>query len=263
MGAIRQYWEVYKSFLATCFAEAAQFRLNFILIILVDVVFYLTALGTVDIMYDHVARIGAWGRYDFLFFVAFMMTVDHLHMTFISEGFWGFGEDVKTGKLDFLLLKPLGIVFSVFFRYIRPSTLSIIWVPWGILIYYGIKVGLTPVAWVLLPLWVLAATALLVSIEILISLATFWVVDAMGVTMLRVQLQQVSRWPDFVYRYGARKFFTFVLPILLVGSLPVQFLLAPHRWELAIAMGAALTILIALIRWVLSRGLRRYESASS
>jgi len=259
-----RYLGVYREFLANAFAEASSYRLHFVLLIIMDQLFYLSSLGSVSFIFDHVEAIGPWGRNEFMFFTAFMLAVDHLHMTFISESFWNFSFDLRTGRLDFVLLRPLNTLFSIFFRYIRPATMINFVTPWAFLIHFGSAVELGVWQWVSVPFLVVFSLIFLVSVEILISMLMFWTVEAFGINFLRMQLQNISRWPDFVYRGVARRFFTLVVPVLLVGSTPVKALLDPA--EQAAGLGWMLLMLLVLwaaIRLVWRLGLKSYESASS
>jgi ABC-2 type transport system permease protein len=259
-----RYWGVYREFLANAFAEASSYRLHFVLLIIMDQLFYFSSLGSVSFIFDHVNVIGPWGRDEFMFFTAFMLAVDHLHMTFISESFWNFSFDLRTGRLDFVLLRPLNTLFSIFFRYIRPATMINFITPWAFLIHFGSAVNLGVGQWVSLPFLVVASLMFLVSVEILISMLMFWTVEAFGINFLRMQLQNIARWPDFVYRGAARRFFTLVIPVLLVGSTPVKALLNPGEEAGGLLwMLLGLILIWAAIRFVWKLGLKSYESASS
>ena len=260
---VKKYLSVYAGFLSNSFSIGMSFRTNFLILIVMDLFFYASSLATVDFMFDHVAKIGIWNREQFLFFVSFMLAIDHIHMTFVSENFWDFGFQLKTGKLDFNLLKPIGSVFEVFFKSIRPATMFNLPVPWACMIYFGSKAGVSLSGWVLLPFLLVAAITLLVSIEILICLLMFWTIEGFGVNFLRMQFQQVSRWPDFVYQTTARRIFSFGLPVLVVGSAPIRFLLDMTDWTLLVWMIAAILILWKLIAIAWRIGLNSYESASS
>ena len=85
----------------------------------------------------------------------------------------------------------------------------------------------------------------------------------MGINFFRMQLQQISRWPDFVYQYYARKVFSFFIPVLMVGSTPVTFLLDPSQWLTLVWMLLLIVMLWFLIRFFWDQGLKSYESASS
>ena len=263
MAVFRHYVSIYRQFVAMCFAEASSYRLHFVFLILMDLMFYASAFLTVDFIYDHIALFGDWGRAHFLFFVAFMLTVDQLHMTFVSENFWGFSEDVRTGNLDFILLKPAAPLFTIFFRILRPGSLCLFPVPWACLIYFGMQIGLPAISWCLLPVAVFMAFGLVVSLEVLLSMSTLWLVESTGVNFLRMQFQNISRWPDFAYLRFFRRIFSFVLPVLLVGSAPVKFVLDPGRWQGLVLMLLYTVAACMLISVAWRAGLRRYDSASS
>lgn len=263
LARVRHYLRVYRAFVETSFAEASSYRIHFVLLILLDLFFYATSLAGVSFIFDHVDRIGDWDRARFLFFVSFMLAIDHLHMTFISSNFWIFSHDLRIGKLDFILLRPLGALFTVFFRYVRSATLCNTPVPWIMMVVFALRAGLHPAKLLLLPPLVLLGFALAASLEILVAMSMFWVVEATSINFLRMQLQQLSRWPDFTYRFWARKLFSIGLPILLVGSGPVRFLLDPTDVAPLAGMLVAIlaTWLAIAVAW--RRGLRAYESASS
>lgn len=263
LRTLKQHAGIYSLFVKNCFAEAMSYRLHFVLLVVMDILFYLSVIGTVEFLFLHLDQIGSWNRTDFLFFMAFMLAVQHLHMTFVSENFWRFAEDVRMGQLDFILLKPANSLFVSFFRTIRPGTLLNGFFPWGYLIYFGLQLQLAWWQWLILPVLVLFGLTLMVAVEILMSLSMFYTVESMGVNFLRMQLQQVSRWPDLVYQTAARRLFTFLIPVLLIGSAPVHFLKDPSQWQGLVKMLVAIIVCSLLIAWGWRRGLRAYESASS
>ncbi len=262
--SLKKYARIYQRFFATCLAEATSYRAHLILVIIMDLMFYLTSFLTIDFLYRWVGDVGGWQREQFMFFMAFMLCVDHFHMTFISENFWNFSMDLRTGKLDFALTKPVSALFVSFFRYIRPSTLLITPVPWAGLIYYGLQCELTFASWCLLPFLMGLAIGLLVLIELNLSMLMFITVESFGINYLRVQLQNVTRWPDFIYSDVLRRIFTFGLPLLVIGSAPVRILFAEGKvWWSFFGLIMAIGMASLVLGWSWRKGLHAYESASS
>jgi len=257
------YFKVYKEFVSTCFSQAMSFRVNFIFLILMDLVFYATNIFTVTFIFDYVDTIGPWNRDQFLFFTAFMIAVDHMHMTFCSENFWWFSDDLKRGNLDFILLKPMSSIFTVFFRRMRPGTLPNIITTWGLMIYFGNACGFVWWQWALLPPLLLISFAFIISLEIIISISMFWLTEGHGVNFFRMQLQRFSQWPDFVFMYFTRKTLTFFFPILLVGSAPVRLMYDLRDWKYFALMLLYMGLSWIIIKALWSLGLKQYESASS
>jgi len=260
---MKHYWEIYKKFVSTSISEATSFRLSFFLVAVMDIIFYLTTLFSVSFIFDHVQNIGPWDKNQLLFFISFMLAIDHLHMTTISESFWRFSDHIRTGSLDFLLLRPAHSIFSVFFSRFRAATVFNGIVAWGFLIYYGKEVGLPLLSWAILPFMILIGLNLLLVIEIILSTAMFWIVEGAGINFLRMQLQQLARWPDFIFSKYTRRVLTLVIPISLVGTAPVNFLLDYSNYQYLLMLVIFSIILwIALFFWW-NFAIQKYESASS
>ncbi len=260
---IRHYLSVYAGFVSTSFAKEMGFRVNFFLLLLVDLSFYLMSIFSVHIIYDHTSHVGMWSEDELLFFVSFMLVVDQFHMALISESFWRLSPAIRMGELDFVLVKPISSLFQVFFRYIRPATTFLFLPVWIHLFYRAWALGFSWPQLLLLPLVLVLATLLLFGFEIAMSTSMFWLQYGQGVNFIRIELQNMSRWPDFVYQAWIRRTFTFGLPVLMVGSQSSYFLFSPTHLQplvyLAVACVAVWTV--AILLWKL--GLRRNESASS
>ena len=263
MKKVAHYWDVYKKFVATSVSVETSFRTSFVLLILMDFFFFFSTIASVSFIYDHVVAIGPWEKNQLLFFLTFMLMIDNLHMMIFSQSFWEFSFNIKTGALDYVILKPMNTIFSVFFRHFRASSLFNTPLFLGHLIYYGIQVNLTPIDWFLLPFFICLSMALLVVIEFILSTSMFWLTDGIGINFLRMQMQQLARWPNFIYQGAIRKVLTVALPILLVGSGPVHFLLDKSAWQLLASMVVAVFILTFVLLFIWRIGLRRYDSASS
>lgn len=263
MKRLRYYLSLYRTFIELCAAEALGFRFHFILLLIVDLFFYASSFGTVDFIFGHVGSIGPWRRDEFLFFVAFCLAIDQLHMSLFAMSFWEFSGDLRLGKLDFWLVKPANLFFIVFCRHIRFASLLLMPVVWGALVWFGSRIGLSALDWALLPVLVLLGLFLLVSIEILICASMFWTIESVGINFLRMQVQSVGRWPDFVYQYLFQKIFSFFIPVLLVASAPVHYLVDSGTGWLILIMLGVIAILWCLIGVAWNIGLRKYESASS
>ena len=202
---MKTYLSVYKKFFDTSLAEASSFRTSFILIILMDIIFYLTTLSSVSFIYDHVTTIGPWNKNQLMFFIAFMLTMDHLHMTIVSENFWELSVKIRTGTLDFDLLRPLSSIFSVFFRYVRTSSLINTPLVWSMLIYFGVQLELNWAQWLIIPPLIILGFTLFVIIEFCLSVAMFWTIEGWGINFLRMQLQQLARWHSLYLQLLSKK----------------------------------------------------------
>lgn len=257
------YLRVYGKFVSTSTQVQASFRTSFILLILMDLFFYTSSLASVSFIYDHVTTIGPWEREQLMFFISFMLVVDAIHMMVFSHNFWQLSLYIKRGDLDFILLKPISSIFSCFFREFRTPALISFPVAIALLINYGTAVNLTWVDWVLMPFFVLLSLTLLVIIEFIMSSAMFWMVEGIGINFLRMQMQQLSRWPNFIFSELIQRVLTLFLPVLLIGSGPVHFIFEKSRFGMLLSMVLAIIIFSQILRFVWNQALNHYESASS
>jgi ABC-2 type transport system permease protein len=260
---MKHYLRVYQKFVSTSVSVETSFRTSFILLIFMDLFFFFSTVGSVSFIYDHVTAIGPWQKDQLLFFLSFMLMIDNLHMMIFSQSFWEFSHHLKTGQLDYIILKPLNTIFSVFFRHFRASSLFNTPVFLGSLIFYGTRVELTFYQWVLIPFLLILGLSLLIVIEFILSTSMFWLTDGIGINFLRMQMQQLARWPNFIYQGVIRKVLMTALPILLIGSGPVHFLFDPGQWPTLLGMIFMIILLTYILILVWNRGLRRYDSASS
>ncbi len=263
LSHLYHYFSVYKKFTSTSFSVALSFRTSFSLLVLMDILFYLSTLFTVEIIFNHISTLGPWNRDQLMFFVSFMLVIDNLHMALLSESFWMLARQMKTGDIDFILLRPIHSIFTIFFRFVRPSSILNTILTIALLIYFGNKVSLDLISWVLLPFLIILSFALLAILEILISTSMFWMQEGIGINFLRMQFQQLSRWPDYIYAKLARKVFLIAFPMLLIGSAPVHFLLDHKKWTYLIALILAIVVFFIILLKVWKLALNRYESASS
>jgi len=238
-----------------------SFRFNFSLQVLMNLCFMGTFFFTANFIFNHIESIGFWNKHQFFFFLAFAFAVDQIHYLIFSHNFWQFSEDVRLGRFDFHLLKPISSLMIVFTREVAiPALLTIILSLW-LLVYFGMQLNLPSTSWFFLPVGLFVSLFFLVGIEILISMFNFITVEGSGINQVRLQLQHFCRWPDFIYKNPMR---FILIPLLLITSCPVRFLLQPTiYWSWFVIMIGGTFILWTMIYKIWSKVICVYESPSS
>lgn len=260
---VKYYFRLYQAFFSTSLTEMMSFRVHYVLSMVVQIVYVATTLASIKIIYQYVDKIGVWNESEFLFFTSFMLTVRLLHDAVMTRNYWEFSEYIVKGTLDFYLLKPAATPFSVFFRFVRPPMFFMVPVTFAAACYFASKLEFTLLQWILIPFLILLSFSLLASLAILISCTMFWAYRGQGVNFFRMQCQELSTWPDFIFSGLVRTFFTFVFPLLLIGSAPNRFLLNEMDGTLLISMVVFLSLVWLAVIAVWRTGIRQYESASS
>ena len=136
----------------------------------------------------------------------------------------------------------------------------------GVMYYAGHKLALAPTVAQVAGFLILCGCGLVIhySLMFLLSSVSFWTVKAQGIVWGYYNLFNIARLPDSAFRGFFKVFFTFALPMLLVGNVPAKLLVnklsTPFDMLLLVAMGVLL-LAISETGWRFS--LRRYTSASS
>jgi ABC-2 type transport system permease protein len=174
-------------------------------------------------------------------------------------------EGVRTGTLDFVLLKPADAQFLVSTAKFEPWRVIDLLGAAAIFTYAFHRIGHLPRAGEVLTAAALLVVAvmLLYSIWILVVSASFWVVRVDNLSYLFGSIFDAGRWPVTVFRGALRFVFTYVFPLALMTTYPAQALLGklgPRDTTFALAGGVAFAV---VARQVWKRAIGFYTSASS
>ncbi len=257
---MNKYFSIYKEYFKTSLSEVISFRLNFSLQVIMNICFLGTFFFTASFIFNYIEYIGFWNKIEFFFFLSFLFMLDQIHYVAFSHNFWQFSEDVRLGNFDFHLLKPVSSLFIVFTRELAISGLVTIVFSFILFVYFGWKIDLTILSWLSLPLCLFVSLFLLLGIEVLISIFNFITIEGAGINQTRIQLQQLCRWPDFIYKNPVR---LFMIPALAITSFPVRFLLDNSYWSWFAFMIIGTLILWIFIYWLWLKSIKLYESSSS
>jgi ABC-2 type transport system permease protein len=246
------------------------FRANFLVKITVELIW----LGLLLVFYDTVFRqtnkIQGWTQSQFLVFLGCYWALEGVIETFFLENCNEFSELVRKGDLDVYLLRPIDEQFLVTCRKIDWSTAPNILVGAGVMI-----AGLMQLPdWHPDPGWLLGFVALFIcgvamaySFLVILMATAIWLVRNQSLMELWWLFTTLMRYPREIYvgNLGTPlgRFFSFVIPILLVVYVPARTLLRFWDLKVLLVMLAATVLLLWLSRIFFRRALQNYRSASS
>jgi len=174
-------------------------------------------------------------------------------------------EHIRKGTLDFVLMKPADAQFLVSTAKFEPWKVVDLFAGVAIVVWAFTLLHTSPAASsVVVAIALLAvAIAVLYSLWILAVALAFWVVRLDNLSYLFNSLLDFGRWPVGIFKGFVRLFFTLVIPIALMTTYPAEALLGRLSARTAVLgiLGAALFTLLG--RFVWTRALGRYTSASS
>jgi ABC-2 type transport system permease protein len=269
------YWRVFVTFARNSLVRDMTFRWNFIIESLSSLSWMLMNLGFYVLIFRFTDEIGSgtgWGQYEFFVFLSTTLFVNSVTQAFFMPNCEEFSELVRTGGLDFALLKPIDTQFLISLQKVDWSSLSNFLFAGGLLAYSLVQLEFHPTlaAAVLYPVYLVCGVAILYSLMIALAATSIWLGQNQTLYDFWFYITNFSRYPMEIYQgpigTPLRQAFTFFIPVLVVVNVPARLLVRPldqQSWPLAaFALFAAVASLLAS-RWVFSRAMFSYRSASS
>ena len=278
MHRLVAYLQVLKTFARNSLVRDMMFPANFLIESVSSVGWMLMNLGFYVLIFQYTDHIGAsgddaWDKHQFFIFIATTMFVNSIVQAFFMPNAEEFSELIRTGGLDFALLKPIDTQFLVSLHRFSWSALANFGVAIGLLAYALPRLDQFRPAWyaiLLYPLYVLIGVVIMYSVMVSLAATSIWLGRNQSLYNFWFYITNFSRYPMEIYRgpWGTplRQTFTFVIPILVVINVPARLMAKPfsleHRYLALFAILAAIVSLLAS-RWVFTRALFAYRSASS
>tara|TARA_B100000427_G_scaffold90089_1_gene74384 strand:- start:867 stop:1694 length:828 start_codon:yes stop_codon:yes gene_type:complete len=265
---VLRYIHLWFSIFKYSIARDMEYKTNFIGSLFVDTIYYITWYYFFEVIYSKTSILGDFDRDAILVFLIATFFVDTLFMM-LFDGAGYLREHIRTGSLDFILLRPVNSQFLISFRYIRSYTVVSLLVL--SIILYNILLAFHPdsinVLNILLFIFSLFMGVLIwYSFEFIIASLTFYFRDFRTGGWLSHEVMKFSMRPDSIYRGFMRKILFTILPMALVASFPSRLLLyglnAQNQQYLIIQI-IVVTVLLSLTRIFWKTGLKKYESAQS
>ncbi len=264
---VLRYAGIYAALWKNSVAREMSFKSNFILWIVVELLWFGLQLSFIGVLYLHTDRIGTWTKWQVVMLIGASHFIQQVFQAFFLINCANISELVRTGKLDFLLLLPVNSRFVISLRQVDLGAFVNAASAVGVMVYAAHQLHLTPALLQVLGFLVLCVAGIAVHYSLMFLLASlsFWTVRAQGIVWGYYNLFQIARMPDEAFQRGLFKaVFTFALPMLLVSNVPVRLLVD----KLSSPLPLLLLLLMSLIcffvsEWGWRASLRRYTSASS
>ena len=212
------------------------FRSNFVIECVSSLAWMGMNLGYYLLIFQFTTTIGrntGWGKYEFLVFLATTMFVNSLVQAFFMPNAEEFSELIRSGRLDFALLKPIDTQFLVSLHKVDWSSLSNF--VFALLVlgfsipHLAERPGVVQLA--LYPLYLLCGVAILYSLMISLAATSVWLGQNQTLYDFWFYITNFSRYPMEIYRGTVggpmRWFFTFIVPVLVVVNVPARLLALP------------------------------------
>jgi ABC-2 type transport system permease protein len=244
---------------------ALAYRADTTVNILINLMWLGWELVGLSIIFSNTNSLAGWGPGELITLLGVFRLVNMLMSAVIWPATEKFNTSVRDGSLDYVLLMPANSLFLVTFARI------VVWRIWELvlaiaLIVYGVHYGGEVITGQnVFYFIVLAVTGALVmySLWVVLVALTFWFVKFDNNVTIIQALMDSGRYPVSIYPHWLRLIVTYLIPIAVATTVPVQGLrgeLSGSQVALFLAIGLA-AFLVATRVW--RAGVRHYSGASS
>lgn len=241
------------------------YRADTVVNILLNLMWLGWELLSLNIIFNNTDTLGGWGLGELIALLGVFRLVNTMMIALIWPNTEKFNQSIRDGSMDYTILQPVNSMFLVTFSRIT------VWRIWDlvlavILIVVGVNMAeeVTNAPQILtFILLSLSGMIVIYSLWIVLIALTFWFVKFDNNVTILQALMDAGRYPATVYPAWLRIIVTFIIPIAVATTIPLQAL----RGELTVTqififLGVSVVSFVIASRvWKL--GLKQYSGASS
>jgi ABC-2 type transport system permease protein len=245
------------------------FRGHFLLNVASELVWVILLLVFIKVIFSKTPEVRGWTEPQYLFLMGTHMLVTSLMEALFFTNCWRISQLVRTGDLDFVLVRPASAQFLLSFERMDYAALATTPVGIGLCVYAAIAQGqqVTATQIVLFAVLIAAGVLILYALLFMFAVTSVWLIRQTGIDQLWFYTVSLARYPAEIYRRfagGALWFgLVFVVPVLMVANLPANVMVRTFEPFMVGYVAASSLILLAISSLVFRFALRWYRSASS
>ncbi len=268
------YVRVWLTFVRNALVREMTFRGNFIAEVLTILFWFAAQIVLFDVIYSKAEFIRDWSKHEYFAFMATGMLINAIVEGLFMPNCANFGELIRTGDLDFALLKPIDAQFLISTQYFSWSQIIEVLLALALLIrsLYQAGAEITPGRVAVYLSLVAFGVAFYYALMLILASTSVWLGRNQSLYDFWFYVTSFGRYPQSIYRgqgwIGESLWFglSFIVPLLLVVTVPARVILQKaldpdYRVAVIAPLGTLLLLLIA--RLVFHKALSQYRSASS
>lgn len=222
------------------------------------------SIVTILLLTSHVSTVFGWTRNELILLSVMINIIYGILRVFFDPNFWRFSNNIHTGQLDSILLRPVDSQFQMSVWIIDLSGIARFVFAVGLTIYlvFLFQFPVSVLSIIFAAILCLAGATMLYAISYVFLTITIWFSNLHNLMNLVNTVIGASRYPKEMYANLSGFVFFFLLPVILIIATPTKSLI-----QKADVTDSLLLLLFATLFFVFSRffwkfALKSYSSAS-
>jgi ABC-2 type transport system permease protein len=258
-------FKVLSSLLKINIQMSLAYRADTIINILLNVMWLGWELLSLGIIFNNTATLGGWGFPELVALLGVFRLVNTMMIALIWPNTEKFNQSIRDGSMDYTILQPVNSMFLVTFSRIT------VWRVWDlmlatVLIAVGIHMSgdmIGPLQILSFILLAISGIVVIYSLWIVLIALTFWFTKFDNNVTIMQALLDSGRYPVSVYPVWLRIIVTYIIPIAMATTVPLQALRGDLNLGNILTFVAIGMISFLVASRVWKAGLKRYSGASS
>ncbi len=259
------FLKLISTFLKVNIQMSLAYRADTLVNILLNIMWLGWELLGLSIIFNNTTTLGGWGIGELIALLGVFRLINTMMASIIWPNTEKFNQSIRDGSLDYTLLQPAPSMFLVTFSRIT------IWRMWDlllsiVLIVAGVRMAgdvATPLNILTFLLLTVSGAIVLYSLWIVLIAFTFWFTKFDNNVTILQALLDAGRYPVSVYPAWVQIIVTYLVPIAVATTVPLQAL----RGDLSLGRVLIFLAVSVVAAWAASlvwkAGIQRYSGASS
>ncbi len=259
------FLKLISTFLKVNIQMSLAYRADTLVNILLNIMWLGWELLGLSIIFNNTTTLGGWGIGELIALLGVFRLINTMMASIIWPNTEKFNQSIRDGSLDYTLLQPAPSMFLVTFSRIT------IWRMWDlllsiVLIVAGVRTAgdvATPLNILTFLLLTVSGAIVLYSLWIVLIAFTFWFTKFDNNVTILQALLDAGRYPVSVYPAWVQIIVTYLVPIAVATTVPLQAL----RGDLSLGRVLNFLAVSVVAAWIASlvwkAGIQRYSGASS
>ena len=262
---MNRYFRIYRILWRMSLETLLIYRANFINSSISSFAWGIFSYISIFLLTSKTSVVFGWTRGELILLTCGYGIMIGIFHTLFSRNFERMAEIIDFAQLDSILIKPIDSQFFLTMRWINYASIIRIVFGVGFLFYFlhSFAIRITIISVLVFFIFLFLGVLLLYSLWFGVATLLLWFPRLSNLMELMYTVAGLTRYPGEMYKNASEYLFLFLLPLTLIVSTPVKFLV----WR-ASGMDLMFLIFFAVMLFLASRkfwvfALRFYTSASS
>ncbi len=245
--------------------DDAAYRLDFLMHFALAFIQLGAELIVVWTIFSNTQSLAGWNAIEILALLGvFRIMVGTIGMC-IAPNMRAIMEEIRDGKLDFAILKPVNTQFYATARRFVLWRIADVVFGLGLVMFAAIRLSTSVSTGKVLVFVIMLSSGVTIIYSFWLALATmaFWFTRINNIEMVFWNVFEAGRYPVHIYRPWVRWGLTYIVPLAFLTTFPASALLGKTSSDGAIVAVIFAGVSLLLSSWFWRFGLRHYSGASA